>query len=173
MRLPHRLQGQKVKSQGGAGAYCGGDLAAQLVLIVIMCNKMRFDTLSLYIAATLVLPVQYGTHYGWICFMDSLMFVWMFAGCQVYVHWYRQDGDVSWHSSSAVEAVFTLSLQSLLIQCYLPAAALWTVLCKWTLNTRLSQKFHLSIILPWRGIVFGGDDSDADWNVKDKFDHII
>jgi len=32
MRLPHRLQGQKVKSQGGAGAYCGGDLAAQLVI---------------------------------------------------------------------------------------------------------------------------------------------
>ena len=31
MRLSHRLQGQKVKSQGGAGAYCGGDLAAQLV----------------------------------------------------------------------------------------------------------------------------------------------
>jgi len=29
MRLPHRLQGQKVKSQGnGAGAYCGGHLAA-------------------------------------------------------------------------------------------------------------------------------------------------
>ena len=26
MRLPHRLQGQKVKSQGGAGAYCGGHL---------------------------------------------------------------------------------------------------------------------------------------------------
>jgi len=35
MRLPHRLQGQKVKSQGhGAGAYCGGDLVAQLVFIV-------------------------------------------------------------------------------------------------------------------------------------------
>ena len=33
MRLPHRLQGQKVKSQGAAGAYCGGDLAAQLVNI--------------------------------------------------------------------------------------------------------------------------------------------
>jgi len=33
MRLPHRLQGQKVKSQShGAGAYCGGHLAAQLVL---------------------------------------------------------------------------------------------------------------------------------------------
>ena len=32
MRLPHRLQGQKVKSQGGAGAYCGGHLAAQLVI---------------------------------------------------------------------------------------------------------------------------------------------
>ena len=32
MRLPHRLQGQKVKSQRhGAGAYCGGHLAAQLV----------------------------------------------------------------------------------------------------------------------------------------------
>ena len=27
---PHRLQGQKVKSHG-AGAYCGGHLAAQLV----------------------------------------------------------------------------------------------------------------------------------------------
>ena len=35
MRLPHRLQGQKVKSQGGAGAYCGGDLAAQLVESVL------------------------------------------------------------------------------------------------------------------------------------------
>ena len=33
MRLPHRLQGQKVKSQGGAGAYCGGHLAAQLVIV--------------------------------------------------------------------------------------------------------------------------------------------
>jgi len=32
MRLPHRLQGQKVKSQGHrAGAYCGGHLATQLV----------------------------------------------------------------------------------------------------------------------------------------------
>jgi len=34
MLLPHRLQGQKVKSQGGAGAYCGGHLAAQLVVTV-------------------------------------------------------------------------------------------------------------------------------------------
>ena len=34
MRLPYRLQGQKVKSQGGAGAYCGGDLAAQLVIVL-------------------------------------------------------------------------------------------------------------------------------------------
>jgi len=34
MRLPHRLQGQTVKSQShGAGAYCGGHLAAQLVII--------------------------------------------------------------------------------------------------------------------------------------------
>jgi len=31
MRLPHRLQGQKVNGQGGVGAYCGGDLVAQLV----------------------------------------------------------------------------------------------------------------------------------------------
>jgi len=30
MRLPHRLQGQKSRSRG-AGAYCGGHLAAQLV----------------------------------------------------------------------------------------------------------------------------------------------
>jgi len=36
MRLPHRLQGQKVKSQGGAGAYCGGHLAAQLVTIILL-----------------------------------------------------------------------------------------------------------------------------------------
>ena len=35
MWLPHWLQGQKVKSQGGAGAYCGGDLAAQLVIITL------------------------------------------------------------------------------------------------------------------------------------------
>jgi len=32
MRLPRRLQGQKIKSQDhGAGAYCDGHLAAQLV----------------------------------------------------------------------------------------------------------------------------------------------
>ena len=30
---PHRLQGQKVKSHG-VGAYCGGHLAAQLVVTV-------------------------------------------------------------------------------------------------------------------------------------------
>ena len=37
MRLPHRHQGQKVKSQGhGAGAYCGGHLAAQLVIVVVV-----------------------------------------------------------------------------------------------------------------------------------------
>ena len=37
MRLPHRLQDQKVKNQGhGAGAYCGGHLAAQLVNIIII-----------------------------------------------------------------------------------------------------------------------------------------
>ena len=46
MRLPYRLQGQKVKSQGGAGAYCNGDLAAQLVIIVmtlqIKCCRNHF-----------------------------------------------------------------------------------------------------------------------------------
>ena len=35
MRLPHRLQGQKVKSHG-AGAYCGGHLAAQLVCLAVL-----------------------------------------------------------------------------------------------------------------------------------------
>ena len=41
MRLPHRLQGQKVKSQGGAGAYCGGHLAAQLVIAkVFLLNSL-------------------------------------------------------------------------------------------------------------------------------------
>jgi len=39
MRLPHRLRGQKVKSQGhGAGAYCGGHLAAQLVIVTRITN---------------------------------------------------------------------------------------------------------------------------------------
>jgi len=43
MRLPRRLQGQKVKSQGGAGAYCGGDLAAQLVIetFCIQCGPLQ------------------------------------------------------------------------------------------------------------------------------------
>ena len=46
MRLPHRLQGQKVKSQGGAGAYRGGDLAAQLVevchnLTAVCCRLFK------------------------------------------------------------------------------------------------------------------------------------
>ena len=42
MRLPHRLQGEKVKSQGGAGAYCGGHLAAQLVLFMLTF-PLRFE----------------------------------------------------------------------------------------------------------------------------------
>ena len=34
--MVHRLQGQKVKSQShGAGAYCGGHLAAQLVYLAV------------------------------------------------------------------------------------------------------------------------------------------
>ena len=48
MRLPHRLQGQKVKSQGGAGAYCGGHLAAQLVKDVsTFGSPYRFQTLNI------------------------------------------------------------------------------------------------------------------------------
>ena len=45
MRLPHRLQDQKVKSQGGAGAYCGGDLAAQLVLNGTAAHKRPFSAM--------------------------------------------------------------------------------------------------------------------------------
>ena len=42
MRLPHRLQRQKVKSQShGAGAYCGGHIAAQLVIIIIILHSGR------------------------------------------------------------------------------------------------------------------------------------
>jgi len=41
MRLPHRLQGQKVKSQGHwAGAYCGGHLAAQLVVFALRSSSL-------------------------------------------------------------------------------------------------------------------------------------
>ena len=41
MRLPHRLQGQNVKSQShGAGAYCGGHLAAQLAKIGPVALKL-------------------------------------------------------------------------------------------------------------------------------------
>ena len=41
MRLPHQLQGQKVKSQSHvAGAYCGGHLAAQLVM---SCQNVYID----------------------------------------------------------------------------------------------------------------------------------
>ena len=49
MRLPHRLQGQKVKSQGhGAGAYCGGHLAAQLVSTVVFdLDKSLVNNVSL------------------------------------------------------------------------------------------------------------------------------
>jgi len=42
MRLPHRLQGQKVKSQShGAGAYCGGHLAAQLIIIIRPADSLE------------------------------------------------------------------------------------------------------------------------------------
>ena len=44
MRLPHRLQGQKVKSQGG------GDLAAQLVIM----SRSRQRTKLLYVEPVLV-----------------------------------------------------------------------------------------------------------------------
>ena len=52
MRLPHRLQGQKVKSQGGAGAYCGGHLAAQLVIhyaasLEVVAQLINYTTFKL------------------------------------------------------------------------------------------------------------------------------
>ena len=37
MRLPHRLQGQKSKSRGGA--YCGGHLAEQLVNLTLTYGR--------------------------------------------------------------------------------------------------------------------------------------
>jgi len=46
MRLPHRLQGQKVKSQGGAVAYCGGDLAAQLVTLCDVLWQCKLTCIS-------------------------------------------------------------------------------------------------------------------------------
>ena len=45
MQLPHRLQGQKVKSQGGAGAYCGGHLAAQLVTTCTVCETSVLESI--------------------------------------------------------------------------------------------------------------------------------
>ena len=50
MRLPYRLQGQKVKSQGhGAGAYCGGHLAAQLVIdaLDVLCAALTRDQFAI------------------------------------------------------------------------------------------------------------------------------
>ena len=52
MRLPHRLQGQKVKSQGGAGAYCGGHLAAQLVFAVVPCCLLAVCIATVRVMAT-------------------------------------------------------------------------------------------------------------------------
>ena len=66
MRLPHRLQGQKVKSQGGAGAYCGGDLAAQLVSAVVShvtdfihytCCVFDTQTTKLFVVTEMTLKV--------------------------------------------------------------------------------------------------------------------
>jgi len=49
MRLPHRLQGQKVKSQSHvAGAYCGGHLAAQLVSTVVSASDIPLRTIKLF-----------------------------------------------------------------------------------------------------------------------------
>jgi len=47
MRLPHRLQGQKVKSQGGTGAYCGSHLAAQLVCDKLILNFRMLTDFSI------------------------------------------------------------------------------------------------------------------------------
>ena len=72
MRLPHRLQGQKVKSQGGAGAYCGGDLAAQLVKSrrkkcrILTQRVFHFTDLHLFVRffmllVVLILDISYFT----------------------------------------------------------------------------------------------------------------
>jgi len=54
MRLPHRLQGQKVKSQGhGAVAYCGGHLAAQLVKFVYIIIAGRHLDLKFVVCRAL------------------------------------------------------------------------------------------------------------------------
>jgi len=42
MRLPHRLQGQKSRS-AGAGAYCGGHLAAQLVMDALQDTSEKYN----------------------------------------------------------------------------------------------------------------------------------
>ena len=56
MRLPRRLQGQKVKSQShGAVAYCGGHLAAQLVFIEV--RKFRTYVHSLLSLHTFLCPI--------------------------------------------------------------------------------------------------------------------
>ena len=52
MRLPHQLQGQKVKSQGhGAGAYCGGHLAAAQLVHYVCDGRTDGQT-----KATLIVP---------------------------------------------------------------------------------------------------------------------
>ena len=63
MRLPH-LQGQKVKSQGGAGAYCGGDLAAQLVKFAICLSISLFERISSETAEQIWTTFCAGTELG-------------------------------------------------------------------------------------------------------------
>jgi len=57
MRLPYRLQGQKVKSQGGAGTYCGGHLAAQLVIASFIKAFTTNTSVLLILAATSLIRV--------------------------------------------------------------------------------------------------------------------
>jgi len=73
MRLPHRFQGQKFKSQGGAGAYCGGDLAAQLVLYEVhSSNEIVECTFSIFHRIHIDTCRLYSPHILHISFMHCL-----------------------------------------------------------------------------------------------------
>ena len=73
----HATQGQKVKSQSGAGAYCGGHLAAQLVTSYSNTSIANYILQSISII-TLLMESRYmmlpsGTRFT--CKMDDLSWI--------------------------------------------------------------------------------------------------
>ena len=60
MRLPRRHQGQKVKSQGGAGAYCGGHLAAQRKhqQSCHLANGCRYNVIKVLLNTAMLIIIQ-------------------------------------------------------------------------------------------------------------------